>query len=134
MFYYILDDSFLFLLFFFKSWIYWGDISLQNRKDFWYIICTLHRVRITPNSLFPSPFPIPTFAHLPQPSPSSPLAVTALLSVNMCYVYMFGFCFLANLFTFFNLVPLPLLLSDSCQSVPCIHASVSIFLSVCFLH
>ena len=35
-------------------------------------------------------------------------------------------CSLTNPFTFFQSVPTPLLPSDSCQSIPCIHASVSI--------
>ena len=105
----------------------------QNHTGFryttqWNIICTLHRVPIAPSkvSLCPS---LPYFAR------PLPLVVTALLNTcykEMCYihviivsmydVYIF-LLYLLSSFTFFH--PVPKIPFDSCQSVPCIHHSVS---------
>ena len=68
-------------------------------------------------------------AHLHLSSPPFPPANSTLLSESMCLCATYVRS-LENPFTFFHLVPQPRP-SDSCQSVPCIHASVSfVFISL----
>ena len=65
----------------------------------------------------------PIFPHLPASTHSPlpfPLAITTLLSVSMSYAYMF---FGSSFHLLSHSMPFP---SDYCQSVLCVHASVSV--------
>ena len=81
---------------------------------------TLHCVPIVPSKVSLCPH-FPHCAHLCLPHPPLPLVIGTLLPVSMGYVYLF----LDNPFTFFHPASFPLP-SESCQSVVCVHASVSI--------
>ena len=88
-------------------------LNIQNCVQNIFLLLTLLQI---------SPFP--TFPPSPPPPPPT---ITTLFSVPMDYAQV-HVCSLANLFQY----P-PTLSSESCQSVPCIHASGSIH-SVSFVH
>ena len=97
-------------------------------------LCTHHPKQSLFLSLFPThptlPHPTPPLLCLPSPSlhPPFPLAITTLLSVSMGYACMF---FGYSLHLLLSSTPTAI---PSCQSIPCIHAPVSVLFSVYFVH
>ena len=129
----------------FLNWIYWGYISSQNHIGFkcttqQNIICALHHVPITP-SKFSFHFHLTALVHLhlhPLPSPSGYHHIVVCVYVicriyHEVHIHMYVYVFIYLYRYIFCLIPSPSFIQlpapfpfDSCQSIPCIHASVSI--------
>ena len=116
----------------FFNWIYWGEIGSQSHISFkgtthQNIIGTLHHAPIAQSK-------VSFYLHL---SPLCPLQLTPTpLSVYhyiVVCVYVFHMCVcLLNPFTFLHPNPSNPFPADSCQSVSCIHAFVSILFITLF--
>ena len=97
-----------------------SSVQLNKISSAYCIMLSLPHAKSLSAPIFP-----PSAPTLPSPHPPFPLAITRLLSSSMCYVCVFWLT--PSLYFIQSPNPLP---SDSCQSVPCIHVSVLLFVSL----